>query len=221
MTGTYQLPDGRTMPLNSPKNAALFKKIIAREIFANLTSVVQGCLDADLLADGDSPVIDPDEFLNRSGKHQCPFCGGVITDDNMITDTLAPLEGTKIETDDYDPDFRFLCPICGAQHHTESAARYCCESEILYRCPECLTVVPSNDLQPLSVPDDAEQWFVVSKWLGTALAAIGEPVLLTNEGAYLWARAKAQPSLEDDPKIAAICALAEILEGQKNFREVK
>lgn len=221
MTGTYQLPDGSTLSFSSPKNMALFKKIAAKEIFADLTSIVQGCLDADLLADGDSPIIDSDEFLNHADKHQCPYCAEIISENDLVKDVLNLLEDADIASyEDEDPEFPYLCPVCGAKHHTESAARYCCEEAILYCCPCCKSFVMEDELAPISVPDDAEQWLVVSQWLGESLASLNESVLLTNEGAYLWARAKSEPSPENDPKIAAICATIEILEGQKNYREV-
>lgn len=221
MTGTYQLPDGTSMSLGSPKNVALYKKIVAKEVLADLTSVVQGCLDADLLTDGSDPIIDPDGFLNRKGQHSCPYCAELIAQEDQITDVVGYLESTTIPVDEDDADFPFLCPVCGARHHSESAARYCCEESIIYQCRYCNSIVDAGDLQPVAVPYDAEQWLVVSQWLGRCLSLVGEAVFLSNEGAYLWARDKQNPKPEHDPKIAAICCSLELLEGQKNFREVK
>lgn len=222
MTGTYKTADGVERELGSPKNMAVFRKIAQKEILADITTIVQGCLDADAMCDTDK-VISPDEFLNSEGKHECPFCGTVVTEKDMVDeDTLLELLSTvEIDVDEYNPERPYMCPVCGAMHDTEQNARLCCADTAIYSCPQCKTLIPEGDLNDLNVPVDAQQWLVVSKWLGKCLAAIGEQVMLTDDGAYLWARMHSNPKPQEDVKIAAICVAVGILEGQANYREVK
>lgn len=220
MTGTYQTADGVQHSLGSPKNLAIYRKIVTKEIHADITSIVHGCLDADAMCD-ENPVIDIAEFLGSGGKHECPFCSAIITDKDLVNDLEEIMFSVPIDYDEYNPEEPYMCPICGAMHTTEENARLCCVDSVTYRCPNCNTILRDEDLDDLSVPVDAQQWLVVSKWLGKCLAAIGEQVLLTDEGAYIWAREQKQPEPQNDIKIAAVCAAVGILEGQSNYREVK
>ena len=220
MTGTYQTADGVQHSLGSPKNLAVYRKIVTKEIHADITSIVHGCLDADAMCD-ENPVIDIAEFLGSGGKHECPFCSAIITDKDLVNDLEEIMLSVPIDYDEYNQEEPYMCPICGAMHTTEESARLCCVDSVTYRCPNCNTILRDEDLDDLSVPVDAQQWLVVSKWLGKCLAGIGEQVLLTDEGAYIWAREKKQPEPQNDIKIAAVCAAVGILEGQSNYREVK
>lgn len=219
MTGTYQV-DGKEYSLGSAKNLAIYKCITKREVLADITSIARGCLDMDMMCDTDK-VFDPDEFVGRKGQHQCPYCGEVITEKDEVKSPEELLAVAHIDIDDFDPEYPYLCPVCGARHDSENAARYCCSEAVLYTCPYCETTLTEDDLAPVSVPDNADQWLVVTRWLGTALANLGEAVFLSDEGTFVWARMKSDFDVANDVKIAAICASAQILEGQANYREVK
>lgn len=222
MTGTYKTADGVEHELGSPKNMAVYRKIAQKEILADMTTVVQGCLDADAMCDTDK-VISPDKLLNHEDKHECPFCSAVITAKDMIDDDMLfeLLSTVEIDVDDYNPEQPYMCPVCGAMHTTEQNARLCCADATIYSCPDCKALILEDDLNDLSAPVDAQQWLVVSKWLGNCLAKVGEQVILTDDGTYLWARTHSNPDPQDDVKIAAICVAVGILEGQSNYREVK
>lgn len=221
MPDTYKALDGREMRLTTMKNIAVLKRIASKEIYADITSVVQGCLDSDLLTDGTDPIIAPNRFLGHEKHHSCPYCTETITEEEQLSNVTAYLESATISKDEDDPEFPFVCPVCGAKHHTEGAARYCCEEAIVYRCSYCNSIVEKGDLQPYTVPDGAQQWLVVSKWLGTSLSLLGEPVFHSAEDAYIWARIKAERIPAFDEKLAEVCMKVGILEGQEHFQEVK
>lgn len=220
MLATYKTDDGTERGFFTPANRAVYDKICKKEIYADLTSVVQGCLDADAMCDTDK-VLKSSSLLNRNDKHECPYCCEGIGEEDKIEDLDGFLEEIWIDYDELNPEAPYMCPICGAMHATEEAARKCCSDKSIYICSYCDSLIQESELLECDVPVNAQQWLLVSEWLGTCLAAMGESVLETDEGAFLWAREKTNPAPNMDLSVIHVCQTVGILEGQKNYKEVK
>ena len=208
--------DGQQYRFDSEKNKKIMKKVASREILADVTTIIDYFFDeASKLT---RAPIDDTMLLDTPSHFECPYCGETVTDDDAMEITETDCAEMPVDVDNSDLEFPYICPICGATHHREEDARYCCAGSTVYVCENCEEVLSLEDMIENDAPLCASQWLIVTEWLGKKLAGQCENVLKTIDGAFIWGR-KFSDGIDAERAIRTICCDVKILEGQE--KEVK
>lgn len=206
----------KTYHYNSEHNKAVKKRFLQREVFTEATRTVEFILEASL-SNFESPLRWEYE-MDRPTKPFCPFCGEELTLDE--TDTMDPEVIIHID-ETAEEDERYLCPICLSGYATEIDARNCCHYKGIYICEHCHTAVADEDVDYSDEVGNPKEWWLVTDWIAKKLASKNQLVLESEDGVYVWGRMTGDGELLEDDIISGICYDLELLEGQKNYREVK
>lgn len=209
--------DGKIYTYTTDKNVKIIDKFITREVLCDVTSIVDYLLN-ECPAKYPQPPLDYDMQLETPEHFSCPFCGELITSDNLTEITEEECSQLKAEYNELDTEFPYMCPICGATYIREEDAQYCCAGSQVYFCDECGEYIPEEDLETSDQPTAVAEWLMVTEWLGKKLAEKGEMVLKTEDLSFIWGR-RFSDSIKFEKSIRSICYDVEILEGQK--KEVK
>lgn len=204
--------DGQQYRFGSEKNKRIIKKMTSREVLADVTSIVDYFFDGKLSPSG--APIDDTMLLDTPAHFECPYCGETVTEDDAVEVTDADCDELVVVTDETNPEFPYVCPICEAAHQREEDARYCCAGSTLYVCGNCEEAFSLDDVIENDSPLCASQWLIVTKWLGKRLAEQCESVLKTGDGTFIWGR-KFSDGIDAERAIRTICCEAKILEGQE------
>lgn len=213
---TYIGNDKKDYSFDSEKNIKIIKKVVKHEVLCDMTSIIEYFFDNGLSLRW--APIDDTMLLDTPEHFTCPYCGELLTDENEMEITEEDCNQFDIEIDKSDLEFPYTCPVCGAQHHREEDARYCCCGSTVFFCGECGTIMSPEEIVEDNIPTGASEWLAVSEWLGKKLASKGESVLKTLDGTYVWGR-RFSDDVELETSIRSICYDAKILEGQD--KEVK
>lgn len=205
---------------NSCKNQDVRKRFTKFEIKADVSSVIEFCIGSD---DPTSPISINDCIPGEVAK--CPYCGQPLKDEDIHIVGEPDIDGLVTPIEDVNPeegcDNTFVCYLCGNVYDTFEEARECCMGEEVFLCKTCDEVFPIDEATK-EFDSDPTAWYVVTKWLGEQLADIGELVLETYEGEFVWGACNAGgDEIYNSNPIRIICDKVKIHEGQENYKEIK
>jgi hypothetical protein len=187
---------------NSTVNQDIKSKFVGREIYCNVNSLVEYCLNQGF-EDPNSPI-NMDELENYYtypeyiGEY-ANFEGGTDNqrDEEMqrLNDLKEELEGDQPSLEDEDVDMDLYNSI----------------NEKIEKIGEEIEALENLETEPAEV----FEWWAVSSWLSEKLSNEGQVV--TDAGScHIWGRQTTGQAILLDYVITRICADMEILEGQRN-----
>jgi hypothetical protein len=183
---------------NSSKNQEIKGKFVGREIYCNVNSLVEYCLNKSH-EDSDSPV----QFDELENYYTYPewsvkllgetlsFDGGTEEDKETFLEEFDRLEEESQELLDKEE-------ISEATHERNL--------ELIQEAKD-----EFNELE--QEPQEVYEWWLVTSWLARKLKEQGECVI---ESEGIWGRRTSGQAIKMDYVITRICADLGILEGQEN-----
>ena len=224
--------NGKEYNMNSSKNQRIISKFVDREVYSNVTDMVEFILDAtrydgvgstlcneapfnyeditNLYVDNSSFIEEAEERLEELEEKR-----EELDDKEMILDEkIEDLESELEDIGDKEERLELENKINSLKKDLQAINT---EQDVLFADIDEL----EDEIQELKdkqdEPNEVYSWYIVSPWLCSKLESWGEVVI---ESENLWGRGTCGQSISLDWVIGCICKNMEILEGQKYEWEV-
>ena len=216
--------NGKEYNMNSSKNQRIISKFVNREVYSNVTDMVEFILQNSYGdACGEAPFTNDDiENMYVDNSDEIEELNDKLEE---LNDELEELESEieELESDLEDVEKEFEEEPYRIELRDD--IKYYNE-EIKEKINERISLLSNikgleNEVSDLESeqdePNEVYCWYIVSPWLCDKLKDIGE-VVIENES--LWGRGACGQSISLDWVIGSICKNLEILEGQQYEWEV-
>ena len=216
--------NGKEYNMNSSKNQRIISKFVNREVYSNVTDMVEFILQNSYGdACGEAPFTNDDiENIYVDNSDEIEQLNDYLEE---LNDELEELESEieELESDLEDVEKEFEEEPYRIELRDD--IKYYNE-EIKEKINERISLLSNikgleNEVSDLESeqdePNEVYSWYIVSGWLCDKLKGMGE-VVIDNEN--LWGRGTCGQSISLDWVIGCICKNMEILEGQKYEWEV-